>query len=174
MAYKDLREFIKLLENKGLLQRIKAEVDPILEIAGITDRICKSPGGGKALFFEKVKGSQYPVITNIFGSFERMSLALGVERLDTVAKRIEGLLNQAAPKTLIEKLAVLPKLFELSRALPKTVKRGACQEVIEKDNPDLSKFPIIKCWPGDGKQQSAVSGQRSAIVMLIKYHDCNH
>lgn len=151
MAYKDLREFIKLLENKGLLQRIKAEVDPILEIAGITDRICKSPGGGKALFFEKVKGSQYPVITNIFGSFERMGLALGVERLDTVAKRIEGLLNQAAPKTLIEKLALLPKLFELSRALPKTVKRGACQEVIEKDNPDLSKFPIIKCWPGDGQ-----------------------
>ncbi|MCL4456920.1 MAG: UbiD family decarboxylase, partial [Nitrospirae bacterium] len=76
MAYKDLREFISVLEKKGLLHRIKAEVDPILEISEITDRICKSPGGGKALYFEKVKGSQYPVVTNIFGSFERMCLSL--------------------------------------------------------------------------------------------------
>src|SRR4030066_1361377 len=119
MAYKDLREFLRLLEGKGLLKRIKAEVDPVLEIAEITDRMCKSPDGGKALFFEKVKGSVFPVVTNIFGSFERMSLALEVEKIDDVAKRIEELLRQSPPKTLMEKLAMLPKLFEFSRCLPK-------------------------------------------------------
>ena len=152
MAYKDLREFLNLLEKKGLLNRIKAEVDPILEITEITDRMCKSPNGGKALFFEKVKGSEFPVVTNIFGSFERMCLALEVERLDNVAKRIEELLNQSPPKTLMEKIAMLPKLFEFSKYFPKKAKNALCQEIIEKDNPDLSKFPILKCWPGDGKQ----------------------
>ena len=151
MAYRDLREFVKALENKGLLKRIKVEVDPILEITEITDRMCKSPDGGMALFFEKVKGSQYPVVTNLFGSFERMSLALEVDKADDVAKRIEELLNQSPPKTLMEKLSMLPKLLELSRCIPKKVKHAPCHEVIEKDNPDLSKFPIIKCWPGDGK-----------------------
>jgi len=151
MAYRDLREFIKVLEKKNLLRRIAVEVDPLLEISEITDRMCKSPGGGKALFFEKVKGSSYPVVTNMFGSFERMSLALEVQKLDDVARRIEELLNQAAPKTLMEKLAMLPRLFEFSKYLPKPVKNGPCHEVIEKENPDLSRFPVLKCWPGDGQ-----------------------
>lgn len=150
MVYRDLRDFIATLEKKGLLKRIKAEVDPILEISEITDRMCKSPNGGKALFFEKVKGSEYPVVTNLFGSFERMCLALEVKKLDDVAKRIEELLNQAPPKTLIEKLSMLPQLFELSKCLPKRIKNAPCQEIIEKDDPDLTKFPIIKCWPHDG------------------------
>ncbi|MEK6672531.1 MAG: UbiD family decarboxylase [Nitrospirota bacterium] len=159
MAYRDLRAYIKILEDRGLLKRVKAEVDPLLEISEITDRMCKSPGGGKALFFEKVKGSEYPVATNLFGSFERMALSLEVNTIDDVARRIEELLNQAPPKTLMEKLAMLPKLFAVSKFFPKTVRDAPCQEVIEKDNPDLSRFPIIKCWPGDGRQQSAVSSQ---------------
>lgn len=159
MAYKDLREFISVLEKRGLLQRIKVEVDPILEISEITDRMCKSPNGGKALFFEKVKGSPYPVVTNIFGSFERMALALEVNSLDDVAKRIEDLLNQAPPKTLMEKLAMLPRLVEFSKWLPKRVKSAPCQEVIEKENPDLTKFPILKCWPGDGQITESIKKQ---------------
>ncbi len=151
MAYKDLREFIKVLDYKGFLHRIQAEVDPILEVSEITDRMSKSPDGGKALFFEKIKGSQFPVVTNIFGSFERMCLALEVNELDDIAKRIEGLLNQAPPKTLLEKISMLPKLIEFSKYLPKYIKGAQCQEVIEKENPDLSKFPIIKCWPHDGQ-----------------------
>ncbi len=161
MAYKDLREFLRLLEGKGLLKRIKAEVDPVLEIAEITDRMCKSPDGGKALFFEKVKGSVFPVVTNIFGSFQRMCLALEVKRLDDVALRIEEMLKQSPPKSLMEKLSLLPKLFELSKCLPKLVKNAPCQEVVEKDNPDLSKFPVLKCWPGDGQPQSEGRGQRA-------------
>ncbi len=151
MAYRDIREFIKLLETKDLLHRVAVEVDPILELAEITDRMCKSPGGGKALFFEKVKGSAYPVVTNLFGSFERMCLALEVDSLDDVGARILGLMKQAPPKSLAEKLAMLPKLLEVSRALPRRVTKAPCQEVIERDQPDLSKFPIIKCWPGDGQ-----------------------
>src|SRR3990172_10219536 len=151
MPYKDLREFINLLDQKRLLQRIPVEVDPILEISAITDRMCKSPNGGKALIFEKVKGSPYPVVTNLFGSFDRMDLALEVKNLEDIAGRIEELLNQAPPKTLMEKLSLLPRLLEFSRYLPKSVKSAPCQEVIEKDNPDLGKFPIIKCWPGDGQ-----------------------
>jgi len=150
MAYKDLREFLRVLEERNLLKRVKAEVDPILEITEITDRMCKSPDGGKALFFEKVKGSEYPVVTNIFGSFERMCLALEVQSLDDIARRIEEILNQPLPETLKEKLLMLPRLFEFSKYLPKRVKDAPCQEVIERDNPDLSKFPILKCWPHDG------------------------
>jgi len=151
MSYKDLRHYLSVLEQHGELHRIKVEVDPILEISAITDRMCKSPGGGKALFFEKVKGSQYPVVTNIFGSYARMCLSLGINHLDDVGKRIEELLNQAPPKSLIEKLAILPKLLEFSKYLPRTVKSAPCQEVIEKDNPDLAKFPVLKTWPGDGQ-----------------------
>lgn len=151
MSYKDLREFIKTLDNKGLIMRIKAEVNPMLEISEITDRMCKSPDGGKALFFEKVKGSDFPVVTNLFGSFERMCLALEIDDLNDIAKRIEALLNQAPPKTLMEKLSLLPKLFEFSRFFPKAVKNAPCQEVIIKDKPDLGKFPVIKCWPHDGQ-----------------------
>lgn len=163
MAYKDLREFLKLLEKKGLLKRISVEVDPVLEITEITDRMCKSPDGGKALFFEKVRGSRFPVVTNIFGSFERMSLALEVEKLDDVAARIEDLLNQAPPKTLMEKLAMLPRLLEFSKFLPRSVKSAPCQEVIERENPDLGRFPILKCWPGDGQPATEVRSQKSEI-----------
>lgn len=151
MAYQDLRAFLAALEQRGLLHRVKTEVDPVLEIAEITDRMCKSAGGGKALFFEKVKGSAYPVVTNIFGSFERMSLALESRTLDEVARRIEDLLNQAPPKTFIEKISMLPKLLELAKCLPKRVKTAPCQEVVETDRPDLSVFPVLKCWPGDGQ-----------------------
>jgi 4-hydroxy-3-polyprenylbenzoate decarboxylase len=151
MSYKDLREFIKVLDKKDLLLRIKTEVDPVLEITEITDRMCKLPGGGKALFFEKVKGSSFPVVTNLFGSFERICLSLEVNRLDDIADRIEGLLNQAPPKSLIEKLSLLPKLVEFSKYFPKQVKTAPCQEIIEKEDPDLSRFPILKCWPGDGQ-----------------------
>lgn len=153
MAYKDLHAFIADIEKKGMLQRIKAKVDTILEISEITDRMSKSPHGGKALLFENPVGSEFPVATNLFGSFERMCLALEVNSLDDIALRIEGLLNQATPKTLFEKIAMLPKLVEFSKYLPRYIKNAPCQEVIEKDKPDLSKFPVLKCWPGDGQPE---------------------
>lgn len=151
MAYKDLREYLSVLQKKRLLHRVSVEVDPILEISEITDRMCKSSGGGKALWFEKVKGSQYPVVTNIFGSFERMCCALQVDHLDAVGKRIEDMLNMAPPQSLREKLAIIPKLLEFAQYLPKLVKSAPCQEIVEQEHPDLSKFPILKTWPFDGQ-----------------------
>jgi 4-hydroxy-3-polyprenylbenzoate decarboxylase len=165
VAYRDLRDYIRKLEERGLLQRIKTETDPILEISAITDRVCKSPQGGKALYFEKVRGSAYPVVTNIFGSYERMCLALEINKFDDVAARIEGLMTQAPPKTLFEKLAMLPKLLEFSKYLPKNIRNAPCHEVIERDNPDLGKFPILKCWPADG--QATDEGRFITLPMVF-------
>lgn len=148
MAYKDLREFIKVLEQKGLLKRIPVEVDPALEIAEINDRIVKQ--GGPALFFEKPKGSRFPCVVNLFGSFERMRLALEVDDLNEIGQRMLEFLEPEIPTNIIEKLKMLPKLKRLSDFLPRYVKSGPCKEVIIKDNPSLDIFPILKTWPLDG------------------------
>jgi 4-hydroxy-3-polyprenylbenzoate decarboxylase len=148
MAYKDLREFLKLLEAKGLLKRIKAVVDPVLEIAEINDRVVKA--GGPALLFENPKGSKIPALVNTFGSFQRMCLALEVESLDDIGGSMLEFLEPEIPTNLIEKLKALPKLKRLADFIPKIVKQGACKEVIVRDSPSLDIFPILKTWPGDG------------------------
>lgn len=149
LPYRDLHEFVEVLEKKGLLHRVKVEVDPILEITEITDRISKQ--GGPALFFEKVKGSDYPVLINTFGSKERMELALEVENLDEIGERINELLRfQDMRFSLWDKVKLLPRLAEISSWAPKTVKKAPCQEVIHKEDASLDIFPILKCWPGDG------------------------
>ncbi len=148
MAYKDLREFIEVLEKRNLLKRIKVEVDPVLEIAEINDRVVKA--GGPALFFENPKGSRFPCVVNLFGSYERMRLALEVDDLDDIGKEILEFLEPEIPTNLIQKLKALPKLKRLADFLPKYVKWGPCKEVIIKDNPSLDIFPILKTWPLDG------------------------
>lgn len=129
MAFKDLREFIDLIEKRGQLKRIKALVDPELEITEITDRISKA--GGPALLFENVKGSDMPVLINAYGSLERMAWSLQVEDLDTIANEITGLLQLAdnMPDSLLGKVKMLPQLAQLSTFFPKLVKSGPCQEV---------------------------------------------
>ena len=148
MAYNDLRAFVKKLEKEGELKRISAEVDPILEITEITDRVTKS--GGPALLFEKTKGSRHPLLINVLGSARRMNLALEVDSLDEVAARIRGYLDFQSPQGLFDKLKMLPKLAELGAFFPKSVKSGPCKEVIVRDNPSLAEFPILQCWPEDG------------------------
>ena len=91
MAYKDIQAFMKKVEDKGQLKRITAEVDADLEITEITDRVSKDIG--PALLFENVKGSKYPVLINAMGSFERMSLSLGVDKLEDIEKDIANLIN---------------------------------------------------------------------------------
>lgn len=111
--YRSLNDYIARLEREGELIRIAAPVSPVEEIAEITDRISKTPGGGKALLFENT-GTAFPVATNLFGSERRMALALGVESLDDLSARIEDLLGQAtAPRnSLADKLRALPMLAE--------------------------------------------------------------
>lgn len=168
MPYKDLREFIAVLEAEGLLHRVNVEVSTELEIAEITDRMCKSPGGGKALYFAKVKGSEFPVVTNLFGSFKRMALALGVKDIEDIPRRIQRLLKQKPPETLLQKLAMLPQLLEFSKYFPTKVKSAPCQEVIIR-NPDLSILPALKCWPLDGNQSKYPSANPLPLVKEGKF-----
>ncbi len=151
MAFKNLQQFIQVLEKEGELIRIKNFVDPKLEIAEITDRISKTPGGGKALLFENT-GYDFPVLMNAYGSEKRMCLALGVHHLDDVAKEIESLFQLlASPKeNIFDKLKLLPKLGQFASWMPKVKSgRGECQQVIMQD-PDITKLPVITCWPKDG------------------------
>ncbi len=148
MAYRDLRDFISRLDKEGELRRISAEVDPVLEITEITDRVSKA--NGPALLFERPKGSKFPLLINSVGSARRMNLALEVDDLDEVAGRIRSILNLQSPQGLFDKLKMLPKLAELGSFFPKSVKSGPCKEVIKKDGFSLLDFPILKCWPQDG------------------------
>ncbi len=148
MAYRDLRDFVSRLEKEGELKRISAEVDPVLEITEITDRVTKA--GGPALLFERPKGSRVPVVINLLGSERRVNLALEVENLEEVANRVRSFLDVQTPQGFLDKVKMLPKLAELGSFFPKTVRSGACKEVIRKDGFSLSEFPILKCWPQDG------------------------
>lgn len=151
--YRNLREFIARLDREGELLRVSAAVDPEFEIAEITDRISKQVGGGKALLFEQT-GTDFPVLVNMMGSDRRMALALGVESLDALTERIDGLLRQAvAPKnSLVDKLRMLPLLAEMSRWLPRTSSsRGQCQQVVTLgEKASLAELPVLKCWGCDG------------------------
>jgi 4-hydroxy-3-polyprenylbenzoate decarboxylase len=149
MAYKNLQEFIKKLEDAGELVRIREYVNPHLEITDITDRISKVYG--PALLFENT-GYDFPVLINSMGTEKRMAMALGVEKLDDVAHEIEHLFKtMTGPKnSFMEKLKMLPQLGEIASWMPKEVSgRGACQEVVMK-NPDITKLPVLTCWPEDG------------------------
>lgn len=151
MAWKNQQAFIEALENAGELIRIKEYVDPKLEIAEITDRISKSGNGGKALLFENT-GYDFPVLMNAYGSEKRMCMALGVQHLDDVAREIEQLFHLlSSPKEgLLDQLKLLPKLGQFASWMPKVKKgRGECQEVV-MSTPDITKLPVITCWPKDG------------------------
>ena len=149
MAYKNLNQFIQVLEEAGELVRIKEYVDPKLEITEITDRISKEYG--PALLFENT-GYDFPVLINSMGTENRMAMALGVDKLDDVAKEIEGLFKLlTGPKnSMLDKLKMLPQLGEIASWMPKEISgKGACQEVVMKD-PDITKLPVLTCWPEDG------------------------
>ena len=151
MAYKNQKHFIDELEKAGELVRVRSYVNPKLEMAEITDRVSKSGNGGKALLFENT-GYDFPVLMNAYGSEKRMCMALGVNHLDDVAKEIESLFKLlSSPKEgIIDKLKLLPKLSQFASWMPKVKKgRGECQQVVMA-SPDITKLPVITCWPKDG------------------------
>ena len=147
--YKNTQHWIETLESKGQLVRIREYVNPHLEITEITDRISKKYG--PALLFENT-GTDFPLLINSMGTEQRMAWALGKEKLDDVAMEMENLIKQlTSPKeNIFDKLKLLPALGSIASWMPKTIKgKGECQEVIMK-NPDVTKFPVLKCWPEDG------------------------
>jgi 4-hydroxy-3-polyprenylbenzoate decarboxylase len=148
MAYDSLREFVRKLDAAGELKRISVEVDPVLEITEIADREMKLPYGGKALLFEKCKGSQFPLLINAYGSSKRMAMALGVNDVEDIAREFEGLLKAKPPTSFKEAIALLGTAFELRHAKPKSVTSGACKQVIQQ-KPNVHTLPIQKCWPQD-------------------------
>ena len=148
MAYDRLAHFVERLRLEKELVEIDCPVSPDLEITEITDRVSKP--GGPALLFTRPVGSDIPLLINAYGSERRMALALGVDSLDDIGARIRKLVQTKPPRTLRQKIELLPQLLELTRYTPKRVSTGRCQETIELDNPSVDSLPIMRCWPEDG------------------------
>ncbi len=151
MKYRDLRDFVALLEQRGELRRITAEIDPNLEMTELCDRVLRA--GGPALLFENPKGSDIPVLGNLFGTPERVALGMGAESVDALREigKLLAFLKQPDPpkglKAAWESLPVFRKVLDMA---PKRVRSAPCQEhVIEGDPVDLARLPIQTCWPGD-------------------------
>jgi 4-hydroxy-3-polyprenylbenzoate decarboxylase len=181
MPYKDLQDFLKQLDKSGEIKRIDAELDPYLEIAEVTDRVSKK--FGPALLFQKVKGSRFPVLTNMFGSYKRMNLALDSENLDALGERIHEYLEIERPDGIIKKLQMIPKLTKLTNIFPDHVKRGCCQDVVlTGDQVDLGILPVLTTWPGDAGPfitlpvvytKNPETGVRNAGMYRMQVYDKN-
>jgi 4-hydroxy-3-polyprenylbenzoate decarboxylase len=148
VAYRDLSAFLEALERDGELVRIRERVSPRLEISEIADRAVKS--GGPALVFENVAGSSLPVAINTFASRRRMLKALELASWEEWDARLEFFLDPKPPEGILEKLKAIPRVTELAAVFPKTVRGGACQEVVTTgDAVDLGTLPVLTCWPQD-------------------------
>jgi 4-hydroxy-3-polyprenylbenzoate decarboxylase len=148
LAFEDLRDWTAALERAGELKKIRTPVNPILEIAEITDRVSKT--GGPALLFQNVEGHPgSQVLINQFGSARRMNLALEVDSFDEVADRIRHFMDVKSPQGFLDKVKMLPMLAEMGKFFPKTVSTGSCKEVIKRDHPSVLDFPVLQCWPKD-------------------------
>jgi 4-hydroxy-3-polyprenylbenzoate decarboxylase len=184
LPFDDLRQWIAALDRAGELKRIQTEVDPILEIAEITDRVSKSKtgkAGGSALLFQNVKGHPgSQVLINQFGSEARMKLALGVNSFDEFASRIRVFVDLKSPQGFLDKLKMLPLLTEAGKFFPKTVATGPCKEVIKRGNFSLLDFPILQCWPQDAGRfitlpcvvtRDPNSGKRNVGMYRLQVYD---
>ncbi|MAC70972.1 MAG: 4-hydroxy-3-polyprenylbenzoate decarboxylase [Gammaproteobacteria bacterium] len=151
MSFKDLREFIHLLEQAGELKRVKAEVDPYLEITEISDRTLRA--GGPALLFENPKGSSVPLLANLFGNTKRVAMAMGQEDLEglrDVGRLLAFLKEPSPPKGWRDLWQSLPSYKNVLNMPPAVRKSAPCQEVVvEEDDVDLGFLPVQTCWPGD-------------------------
>src|SRR5579862_5296702 len=149
MAWDGMGAFVRALEQRSELVRIRRRVDPRLEVSAIADRVMKA--GGPALLFEDVAGSSFPLLINAYGSRRRMSLALGVEDLEEHARAIAELVHTKAPSSPRELAQLARKLPELAHVPPRSVSHAACQQVVQRGEAvDLDALPILTCWPADG------------------------
>jgi 4-hydroxy-3-polyprenylbenzoate decarboxylase len=179
VAYSSYREFVDQLDRAGELRRIAEPVATELEITAIADREMKSPGGGKALLFEKptINGriSPFPVAINTMGSWKRMAMSMGADSVDAVAAELGALMKAKPPTSFREAIKLLGTAVELRHARPRRVKDGPCKEVIHRFDPPAARaqdwpaapevadpgafnlapptlldLPILRCWPLDG------------------------
>jgi 4-hydroxy-3-polyprenylbenzoate decarboxylase len=181
--YKNLRDFLNSLDKAGELKYIRHEVSPRLEISKITDQESKSPYGGKALLFEQVDGSSFPVATNIFGSSRRICMALGVDHLDRLSERIKKYIDINPPRSLKEALNIIPMAINFTKFFPRSCrsKIPPCQEIVHKSGDvDLSRLPVLHCWPKDAGPfitlpmvftKSLVTGKRNVGMYRMQIFD---
>ncbi len=151
MAYNSLSGFVESLRRTGELIEVEDQVDVELEVTEIIDRISKSKEHNKALLFKNTE-SGFPVLINAFGSEKRMSMALGVDSLHTLSKKVNYLVTDllVKPEGFQQKLAMIPKLARIGKWLPKKASgKGACQHEM-LDVVDLQSLPVLRCWPHDG------------------------
>lgn len=182
-AYQNLQDFTAELERAGELRRIKAPVSKDLEITHITDLASKAPGGGHALLFENVRESQFPVLTNAFGSERRICMALGTDSLDSLADRLNRFIKLEPPKSFSQLMKLLPTGLDLLRFFPRRTKKAPCQEVVYRgDEINLAALPVLKCWPQDGGPfvtlpvvitRSLETGRRNAGMYRLQVFDRN-
>ena len=151
MKYKDLRDFINLLESRGELKRVDQPVDPFLEMTEICDRALRA--GGPAILFENPKGHAIPVLGNLFGTPERVALGMGQESVDAlrdVGKLLAALKEPEPPRGIRDAWSKLPVFRQVLNMAPSVVKQAPCQtHVLEGEDVDLGTLPIQTCWPGD-------------------------
>ena len=151
MKYKDLRDFIEKLEQRGELKRVSHEIDTELEMTEIADRTLRA--GGPAILFENPKGSTIPVLANLFGTPERVAMGMGqasVGALREVGKLLAYLKEPEPPKGIKDLWEKLPVFKQVLNMPAKVLKKAPCQEnVIEGADVDLNWLPIQRCWPGD-------------------------
>ena len=199
MAFSSFTDFLRALEKAGELQRIPEPVATELEITELADRQMKSPGGGKALLFEKptIEGrpSPFPLAINAFGSDKRMAMSLGADSVEAAAAEMGALLQARPPASFGEAMKLLGTALELRHAKPKTVGRGPCQEVVKRFDgateatavmdrryncPTLLDLPILKCWPLDAGRfitlpcvvtRDPDTGQRNVGMYRMQIYD---
>lgn len=151
MSYHDLREFIQQLEAQALLKRIAYPVSPYLEMTVICDRVLRSQG--PALLFTQPQGASMPVLGNLFGTTERIALAMGVNNLKAlreIGQMLAELKEPAPLKGLTDAVGKWPLLKQAMTMAPKLVRRPLCQtHGLEGPEVDLTRLPIQTCWPGD-------------------------
>ncbi|WP_173586110.1 UbiD family decarboxylase domain-containing protein, partial [Methylogaea oryzae] len=151
MKYRDLRDFIAQLEKLGELKRVFHEVDPVLEITEICDRTLRKQG--PALLFERCKGTDVPLLGNLFGTPHRVALGMGAESVDAlreVGKLLAFLKEPDPPKGISDAFDKLPAFKQVLNMPVKELRHAPCQEVIlQGDEIDLGNYPIQTCWPGD-------------------------
>src|SRR3982750_1591482 len=144
--HKDLRSFVQTLQSEKEITEITAEVDPYLEIAEIHRRVIDEEG--KALLFTNVKGSKFPVLTNMFGTVKRIDLAFGSKPKDFVRRAVE-----LAEHLFHPRLSTLWKSRDLAlSALKLGTRKVRSGSVIEsrQEHVDLDALPLLQLWHEDG------------------------
>ncbi|MBV9023593.1 MAG: UbiD family decarboxylase, partial [Streptomycetaceae bacterium] len=183
MAYDDLRSFLRALERDGDLKRIKAEVDPYLEVGEIVDRVNKA--GGPALLFENVRGSSMPLAMNVYGTDRRLLKALGLRSYDDISEKIAGLLKPELPHGFTGVREAFGKLAGMTHVPPKKVKAGDApvqEVVVTGEEVDLGCLPALFTWPQDGGSffnlglthtKDPQTGIRNLGLYRLQRHDRN-